>query len=332
LNAPNPTPAVSVIIPAYNAAAFIPETLASVFSQTFSDFEVIVVNDGSPDTPALEKALRPFQDRILYLRQENSGPAGARNRGIRKAKGEFVAFLDSDDAWPPEYLSAQMKMFAEQPALDLVYADGELFGDGPLPRKRFMQTSRPPTDLVGLLSEGSQFIPSGTVVRKKTVEQAGYFDESLRGPEDYDLWLRLAYGGARIAYQPDILFHRRTHPAALTANEHKMVSALVRVFRKLQNAPQLPPEARTLLEKQLFQATGELGLFEGKAALQRHDAQHALEQFQNAYSHFGGWKLRLLLLGLRFAPRWTCRIAAAIQKPARRSGTVPISQTQQTSG
>src|SRR6185369_5886632 len=102
------TPKVSVIIPAYNIASFIVETLESVFAQTFTDYEVIVVNDGSPDTENFEGALRPYLDRIVYLKEENGGASVARNAGLQAARGEFVAFLDGDDVWLPNYLEAQM--------------------------------------------------------------------------------------------------------------------------------------------------------------------------------------------------------------------------------
>src|SRR5687768_16945399 len=92
-------PAVSVIIPAYNTAKYIGATIASIVAQTYTNYEIIVVNDGSPDTPAIEAALAPFRDRIIYLVQENRGIAVARNRAIRIARGRYVALLDSDDAW-----------------------------------------------------------------------------------------------------------------------------------------------------------------------------------------------------------------------------------------
>src|SRR5438132_9051132 len=97
-------PIVSVIIPAYNVAPFIGETLTTVFAQSFNDYEVIVINDGSPDTEELERALQPFIDRINYIKQENRGASAARNAGLRAARGEFVAFLDADDLWLSNYL------------------------------------------------------------------------------------------------------------------------------------------------------------------------------------------------------------------------------------
>lgn len=102
----------------------------------------------------LERVLGPYRERIVYVRQENRGQAGARNSGIRLARGEYLAFLDSDDCWPPEHLSARIQLFRDNPSLDLVYADAMLFGAVPVPRKTFMQTSAPPMTLDDLLLEG----------------------------------------------------------------------------------------------------------------------------------------------------------------------------------
>src|SRR5678815_4195555 len=120
-------PIVSVIIPAYNAAEYIRAALDSIFSQTLSDYEAIVINDGSPDTSQLEHALTPYLSRIVYLKQENRGAAAARNAGLRIARGRFVAFLDADDFWLPDYLTRQID-FLNTSNADLVYADAELIG------------------------------------------------------------------------------------------------------------------------------------------------------------------------------------------------------------
>jgi len=95
------SPLVSVIIPAFNAAGHIVGALESVFAQSFTNYEVILANDGSPDTERLEQVIQPCISRITYLTQENRGPSAARNLGIRHARGEWLAFLDSDDAWLP---------------------------------------------------------------------------------------------------------------------------------------------------------------------------------------------------------------------------------------
>src|SRR5881296_1097754 len=120
---PQSAPVFSVVIPAYNAARHIGEALDSVFAQTFNDYEVIVVNDGSPDTVELEKRLQHHMHRIVYIRQQNMGPGGARNAAIMRSTGEYIAFLDSDDKWLPEHLADMMNVLRGDPTLDLVYAD-----------------------------------------------------------------------------------------------------------------------------------------------------------------------------------------------------------------
>ena len=121
MNVASKIPRISVIVPCFNCAQFLPETLGSVFSQTYDDFEVVVVNDGSLDTPQLEQALAPWADRIVYIKTENHGVAEARNTGIRAAKGEFIALLDSDDIWEPNFLDVQVRKLDQHPSADIVY-------------------------------------------------------------------------------------------------------------------------------------------------------------------------------------------------------------------
>jgi len=122
-------PTVSVIIPAYKVARFVRETLESVFAQTFSDLEAIVINDDSPDTAQLEQELEKFRGAITYLKQPNRGAGAARNAGLRLARGEFVGFLDADDVWFPDFLEEQLKLIRSDGGYDLVYADAINFGD-----------------------------------------------------------------------------------------------------------------------------------------------------------------------------------------------------------
>ena len=202
-------PHISVIIPTYKTAEFIAEALDSVFAQTFTDFEVIVINDGSPDTSELEQVLARYRERIIYLKQENRGPGAARNLGIRQARGEYIAFLDSDDCWLPDYLASQMKLFEETPSLDVVYSDAQYFGDPVFAGKTYMQIcpSNGPVTLESLIREDCQVITSCSVARRQVVMDVGLFDERLdfRGSEDFDLWLRIVYHGGHIAYQKKVL-------------------------------------------------------------------------------------------------------------------------------
>src|SRR6478609_11350587 len=120
---------VSVVIPAYNVSDYIAQALDSVLAQQYRHFEIVVVNDGSPDTPALEAALAPYRDRITYLQQENAGPSAARNLGVERARGELVAFLDGDDIWLPQYLSEQVARANADRGLAVIHADAEVIGD-----------------------------------------------------------------------------------------------------------------------------------------------------------------------------------------------------------
>lgn len=196
---------MSVIIPAYNASRYIGEALDSVFAQTFKDYETVVVNDGSADTPALEQVLAAYDDRIVYLKQENQGVSKARNTGIHYARGQFIALLDSDDRWEPGFLQQQVSMFQSNPNLDLVFSDSILFGATPLNGRRFMSvypSSRPVT-LAKLLNGDATVITSCVVARKTALLEAGLFDETRHYSEDFDLWCRMAAIGKQIDFSPN---------------------------------------------------------------------------------------------------------------------------------
>ncbi len=171
-------PLVSVIIPAYNVAAFISETLGSVLAQTFSDYEIIVINDGSPDTEALEHALEPYRDRIVYLKQENQGAGAARNAGLRVARGEYVAFLDGDDIWLSQLLHEQVALIESEPGFDLVYADAINFGD-PFSAGRSSMETNPSSGEVTfekLLCADCNVVTSAVVARREPIMRIGLFD------------------------------------------------------------------------------------------------------------------------------------------------------------
>jgi glycosyltransferase involved in cell wall biosynthesis len=159
-------PRISVIIPSYNTASLIAKCLDSVFAQSFPVFEVIVVNDGSPDTEQLEQVLQPYRSKIVYIRQENKRAAGARNTAIAKAQGEFLAFLDSDDSWLPDHLASQVELLCADLALDLVYSDALLLSASSHP-KTFTQRCPSEGDATfeALVVERCQ-IPISTVVAK----------------------------------------------------------------------------------------------------------------------------------------------------------------------
>lgn len=190
---------VSVIIPAYNSARFLPDTLHSVLAQTYSDYEVIVVDDGSTDDT--EAVVMAVGGPVRYLPQSNGGPSAARNAGIGAARGEFICFLDADDLWTPDKLVAQVDFMDRSPNVGLVFADGEEFDESGVQCASLLSKSRFDGEIVTgtviveafqkLLEEN--FIPTSTVmVRKSCFATTGLFDPALKGPEDRDMWSRIA--------------------------------------------------------------------------------------------------------------------------------------------
>lgn len=298
---------MSVIIPAFNAAGYIVGALESVFAQSFTDYEVILVNDGSPDTERLEQVIQPYISRITYLTQENRGPSAARNLGIRRARGEWLAFLDSDDAWLPHYLAEQLKFLHSDPALDMVYCDATLEGDTSAAGKTFMQIcpSAGPVTFESILVEQTQVLTSGTVVRRRSVTAAGLFDEELRRAEDHDLWLRIAYSGGKIAYQRQTLLRRNVHSDSQGSAPGGLAAGEIQSLRKLDQALCLSPHTRALLAQRLRKMQAAVAFTEGKGFLLAGESDKAYESLSRAHALAPTSTLRAMLVGLRIAPRLT---------------------------
>ena len=182
-------PFVSVIIPTYNRARVIKEAIDSVLNQEYENYELIVVDDGSTDNTG--EILKAYGSDICVLRQENKGVSAARNRGVAKAKGGFIAFLDSDDLWLPEKLTTQINFLKSNPEA-LICQTEEIWirkGKRVNPKKRHSKFS-------GMIFEQSLVLcivsPSAVMMRKSLFEMVGLFDENLPACEDYDLWLRIS--------------------------------------------------------------------------------------------------------------------------------------------
>ena len=303
-------PSVSVVIPAYNVAPFIAETLNSVFAQTFTSFEVILVDDGSPDGEELTRALDPYLDRVRYVRQENLGAGAARNRGIREARGEFVAFLDSDDLWLPEYLEEQVR-FLREGGYDLAYADALLFGDSPIAGKTYMQTapSVGPVTFLSLVRNECNLVTSGVVVRRPMLLEVGLFNESLRNGQDFELWTRLARHGARLGYQRQVLLRYRCREGSLSGDVMNRVAREMRVYRYIADNYDLTDAERAEMSRAMELQRGNLDLATGKLSLLGGQFDEARSAFERAYGVLGGWKLRAAVLMLRVAPRLLRRLA-----------------------
>jgi len=309
------TPTVSVIIPAYKTAHFISNCLDSVFAQTFQDFEAIVVNDGSPDTPELEKVLAPYQarhnGRLIYLKQENKRAAGARNNAIRNARGEYVAFLDSDDTWMPDHLANQMQLFAADPSLGLTYSDG-LVG---MPGKERQFTKRCPSHgeatFASLLVERCQIPISTVVARRDAIIKAGMFDETLLRCDDYDMWVRTAFHGAKIAYSHKVQARMPVgRPGSLSQSRAKMAEGYLNILEKYKISLPLQPADREVLEKRARQIKAKYFLEEGKSKLEQREFAEAREALAQANEFYRKPSISLTVFGLGLAPAATARLVS----------------------
>lgn len=313
-------PHVSVVIPAYNAAAYIAGALDSVFAQTFADFEVVLVNDGSPDTGRLEQELQPYLDRIRYFKQINRGPSAARNLGIGAAQGTYVAFLDADDFWLPQHLSRQVERLEECPAknkneeknekLGLVYSDAlHLRGDTLIGTafERVPQSGE--VNLESLLSEQCTINTSSVVVLRSALVEAGRFDESMSHCEDFDLWLRLAAIGTGMEYVREVQVGHRVSNG-LAASRELMKRGRIRAYQKFAGSGAALDSHRGVIAAKLKALDFEIHVERAKQRLLAGSYGEALSEVRLARAVANQPKLRWAELGLLYFPAavgWTYR-------------------------
>ena|SRR5215472_651425 len=306
------TARVSVIIPCYKTAKFVAQTLQSVFAQTYQDFEVVLVNDGSPDTPELEKAIAPWRKRITYLHTENCGLAGARNNGIRAAKGELIALLDSDDIWEPNYLEVQVRKLDEDPSADIVYPRMVYFGDGPSAGIRSSVCHGEVT--FSRLVELKIGVVVSVLARRSALEGVGLFDDSLRSCEDFDMWLRCLKNGSRIIYHNKVLLRYRVRPDSLSADPVWMHGHAARVLRKMQASMAITQEERKAVESSIQREDGFQMFFEGKRAFLNGDYPLAIDLIQRSNQLLKSFRISTILFALRTMPR-LCQLAYTWKTP-----------------
>ncbi len=302
-------PRVSVIMPAYRVAPYIGEALDSVFAQTYTDFEVIVVNDGCPDSEALERALEPYRDRIVYLRQANRGPSGARNTAIGASRGELLALLDADDTWTPDYLETQVGILDAHPEVDVVYPDAEVFGGGPDHGRTLMELSPPKGEADFFSIVRLECVVTVSVVaRKRAVVEAGLFDEHLPGAEDYELWARMAHHGSKFLYHRRALLRYRRRAMSQSSDPLRQLRRGMGALAALERNVSLNQRQREAVEATRRHFQAEIGKLEGKAAIERGDAAAARENFETANRLQPGIKTAAAAAMLRIWPWLAIRI------------------------
>lgn len=203
-------PLASIVVPVYDGAAFVAEAVGSALAQTYPNLEVVVVDDGSRDaTPAVVDALAERDPRVRALHQANAGPSAARNAGLERARGEYVAFLDADDRLLPHKLTDQIAALEADRSVDLVYGDVH-YVDASNGHVWDPLRGAPPVPFPRLLAYRNWFAPPAPLLRRRLVDAVGGFDPAMRTSEDWDYWLRcLSHSDFR--YVPGVVAHYRLH-------------------------------------------------------------------------------------------------------------------------
>jgi glycosyltransferase involved in cell wall biosynthesis len=203
-------PLVSVIISTYNRARYLRQSIESALSQDYPNLEVIVVDNGSIDnTPEI---LASFENKIRCLKEEKKGISAARNKGLRAAQGEFIAFLDDDDFYLPGKISLSTQKLLEDRSISLVYTDYIRVDSKGSPTKTIKMKHPPPEKFLRTFLRGFGIPPSITLTRQKCLEKIGYFDEALKHAEDADAWFKMLKAGYRFGHIPELLTAYRWHP------------------------------------------------------------------------------------------------------------------------
>ena len=228
-------PAVSVVVPTYNHSQYVLQALDSAFAQTFGDYEVIVVNDGSPDDT--QEVLGPLvtAGQIRYIEQANHGQAAARNVGIAAARGEFIALLDDDDLWPPDKLEWQVEVLRSTPEAVLVYGSAEMMGDQ---EGGLYPLDNGPRGWVQDVLRYKTFIlsPGQALIRRQAIIDAGGFDESIWGADDWDLYIRMART-ASFEYRFRTALKYRLHASNASRDQRRLYDNVYKMLVKNYGPP-----------------------------------------------------------------------------------------------
>lgn len=244
---------ISIVITCYNYGHFVEGCLQSVFAQTYTDYEVILVDDGSTDDT--EARVQPFIQKIKYIRQKNGGQANAKNRGVNEARGRFIAFLDADDLWQPDKLEKQIALFTDD-KVGVVYSRQSFIDEQgqAVQRGRRRTTMLPKSGKVTADLFMDNFVPfSSSLVRSECFMKFGDFDESLAMGIDWDLWLRFSTGYYFSYMDEPLLIYRIGHSGQMSKNALKRQECSDRIMEKFRST--YPEEVPWLLDRRAMAFT-----------------------------------------------------------------------------
>ena len=228
-------PTVDVIIPAYNAARFLPTAIESVMAQTFADWRILLVDDGSTDNTAelISPFIHQLGPKLNYIRQANSGVSAARNTAIRNSSAEFLALLDADDVWLPHRLTESLKCFENRPQVGLAYGfNARINQEGAVVDTFARRQKHAEGKIAPYIYRLQVDLPTLTITfRRKCIDEAGLFDETMQVTEDRDLWFRIA-SRYEVALVPSVIAHYRLLPSSATTNPERMLKGQLRFIEK----------------------------------------------------------------------------------------------------
>jgi glycosyltransferase involved in cell wall biosynthesis len=264
-------PRFSVIVPAFNAERTIASTVRSVLAQTTSEFELIVVDDGSTDgTQSVVASITAADPRVELIVQSNLGPASARNTGIERAGAPYVSFLDSDDLWMPGYLETMGRALDAAPAAAFAYCDAWTLVDTNSRLRRGTELdSRPGPDAgaswedVFLALASRNFVMCSATVRAEALAETGGFESTITAAEDYDLWFKLLLSGrtaVRGGTQPLLL--QRDRGDSLSKNDLLMLEGMSFVLGRVLEDARTPASARPVLEERIRSVRSEIARYQ----------------------------------------------------------------------
>ncbi len=313
---------VSVIIPVYNGEKYIKQTLKSVLNQTFQDFEIIVVDDGSTDRS--RQRIQSLDDqRIHYFYQANSGcPAIPKNRGIKKAKGKYIAFLDQDDLFLPKKIESQLKLIeGSTPKIDAVICNCFIYNETSKKNigKNWAKNFRiMPEKISERLIKGNFIVTSSVgLVRKGFFRKNGFLDEKLKIADDYDLWLRLAKD-SQIKFISKPLVKWRYHLESLSFSSPKLVDDLVYLYQKVLSRDDL-----TKKERKIAQQNYEIYLIrKANCHLINGEFKIAERLYKSVNKKHRGYKVDLILKILEISP-FLAKSIVGIKKKLTHLGLKP---------
>jgi glycosyltransferase involved in cell wall biosynthesis len=314
---PGPSPRFSIIIPAYQAASFVSEAVESALAQTVAPYEVIVCDDGSTDD--LAGALAIYSGRITLLRKEHGGAASARNAAARSASSDFVAFLDADNVFLPEYLEAVGQLAAARPDLDIVTTDAYLELDGRVYGRYYRGKARFIVDdqRRGIIRQ--HFIFGNMAMRRDALLAVDGYDETVLA-EDTDLFLRMILGGSRAGLVDEPLCVYRIRGGTLSSSLPRSLRSGVVVLERASRHPSLTPDELGYLHRQLDAKRREAELAEAEEALRGFAPHPRRRALRIAFGRRGyGFAARAKALAAAVAPSAAGRYLERLEQRTGRS-------------